>query len=116
METVEDYFAAGCSNLTSIALPDTTTEIGRFVLNQCRELQGIDLTNTAVQTVGASFASGWSNLGTVRLPDTMRVIGSKFREECGQLQVIDAGSVNAWGTAIQEIHEIVLSLFLIHRT
>ena len=84
VQTVGDLFAAGCSNLTRIALPDTTTEIGRFVLNQCRELQGIDLRNTAVQTVGASFANHCTKLRRVRLPNTVTDVGSLFVAYCGQ--------------------------------
>ena len=54
LQTVGSCFAAGCSSLTTVVLPDTVTEVGRGFLDECGRVE-VRSGSTAVQDAAAEY-------------------------------------------------------------
>ena len=89
VQRVGKNFAHRSWSLTSIALPDTATEIGDYFLSGCEAIEAVQLANTAVRRVGADFASVCTSLTCVALPNTVTVLGDSFLSDCYALEQLD---------------------------
>lgn len=70
------YTFTGCSNLTSIELPDTITSIGTFAFSSC-SFAAIKLPSGLV-SIGNNAFERCANLTYIEIPDSVTSMGSAF--------------------------------------
>lgn len=64
------YAFEGATNMTSVTIPDTVTEIGGFSFQKCTSLTKIDLKN--VEKIGQGIIKDCNNLTTITIPKTLK--------------------------------------------
>jgi hypothetical protein len=67
---------AGCSNITSITLPDGLTRIGKYAFQSCLNLTSITIP-ASVTTIG-KYAFQSCNLTSITIPASVTTIGEEF--------------------------------------
>ena len=78
---------SGCTNITSITMPDTIVSVGFMAFLECSNLSTIKLSNK-LETIGA-FAFKWcSNLSDITLPESLTYIGGCAFIDCFSLTSI----------------------------
>ena len=81
------YKYAGCSELTSITIPNSVTSIGGAVFENCSGLTSITIPNS-VTSIGWYAFSGCSGLTSVTIPNSVTSIGGQAFYECSSLTSI----------------------------
>ena len=84
---VGSNFLDGCSNLTSVNLPNLTTITGDYFMNYCTRLTSVDLPN--LTTTGTYFMNNCSSLTSVDLPNLTTTTGDYFMNNCTRLTSVD---------------------------
>ena len=79
---------AKCSNLRSIAIPNSVTEIGDYAFNRCAHLKGIDIPNSVV-AIGDNAFNGCSSLTSLTIPGSVQYVGSGAFGWCSNLKCVD---------------------------
>ena len=74
----------GCSNLTSIILPDGVTSIGRFAFSGCSSLGSISIPNSVTDIWDSAF-SGCTSLMDISIPKSVTNIRDFTFEDCMSL-------------------------------
>ena len=74
----------GCTGLTAIAIPDSTTSLGDYVFADCTNLSDITLGN-GVSNIGHSAFAGCSSLTDITIPSSVVNIEGAAFSECGNL-------------------------------
>lgn len=77
------------SSLSSVILPDALTKVGAVVLNSCKALEEIDLSNTSLTETGEWFLGENPNLRIVKFPRTLKKVAASFLPECDSLEAVD---------------------------
>ena len=77
----------GCTELTSITIPNTVSSIGDAAFEGCTGLTSITIPNT-VSDIGQNTFSGCINLTSVTLPNSLTGIGASTFENCTGLTSI----------------------------
>ena len=85
--TIGDHAFCGCSNLTSITLPEGVTTIGDNAFYGCRNLTRITLSEDLITIGDFAFEGCWS-LGSITLPEGVTTIGNNAFYGCRNLTSI----------------------------
>ena len=75
------YAFIGCSNLTSITIPNSVTGIGSGAFADCSGLTSITISNN-VTSIGESVFSGCSSLTSITIPNSVTSIGNYAFWDC----------------------------------
>ena len=85
---------AGCSNITSITIPDNVTSIESFAFLGCSNLKNIDL-GTGVRSIGITAFSRCSSLKNITIPKGITELSENMFFLCSNLtQVVIPNSMN----------------------
>ena len=76
-----------CSNLTSVAIPNSVTSIGERAFYNCTSLTSITIPNSVTSIDWAAFA-GCESLKSVTIPDGVKSIGNNAFSNCISLTCI----------------------------
>ena len=74
----------GCSNLTSIVIPNSVTAVGDLAFQDCSSLTSIYIPNS-VTAIGENAFSFCSGLTAVNIPNSVTTIGPNAFESCESL-------------------------------
>ena len=86
---------AGCSDLTSVTIPNTVTSIGASAFQGCSGLTSITIPNSVSQIGNYAFY-GCSGLSSVTIPNSVtRISGSVFQRCSGLTSITIPNSVTA---------------------
>jgi hypothetical protein len=78
---------SGCTGLPSVTIPDSVTSIGNSAFSDCTGLPSITIPSR-VTSIGSSAFSGCSGLPNVTIPDTVTSIGDSTFRNCTSLESI----------------------------
>lgn len=82
------YAFYGCSDLTSITIPNSITTIGNLAFNGCSGLSSITIPSS-ITTIGESAFYGCSGLSSIEIPNSVTEIGNYVFSNChGLISVI----------------------------
>ena len=70
---IQDYEFAGCTNLTSITIPDSVTSIGAYVFADCTNLTSITIPDS-ITSIGECAFLQCTNLTSITIPDSVTSI------------------------------------------
>ena len=88
-----------CSDLTSVAIPNSVTSIGSYAFLCCSGLTSVTIPNS-VTSIGSSAFSGCSGLTSVTIPNSVTSIGSSAFSDCSNLtSVTIPNSVTSIGSS-----------------
>ena len=89
----------GCSNLTSVSIPESVTTIGEYAFSGCSSLTSVTIPNS-VTTINREAFRGCSNLTSVTIPNSVTIIGYGAFYGCSGLTSItipeSVTSINEW--------------------
>ena len=74
----------GCTNLTSVTLPDSLTRIGDGAFEYCTSLTSVTIPNS-VSRIGNNTFAQCTSLTSVNIPDSVTRIGDYAFDECTSL-------------------------------
>ncbi|MBD5232541.1 MAG: leucine-rich repeat domain-containing protein [Bacteroidales bacterium] len=98
-KTLGDYSFALCSELTSVELPNSLTQIGASAFQGCTKLASIELPNSLTQ-IGESAFQSCTNLTSLIIPSSVQKIGRSTFENCVGLSSVElSNSVKEIGTS-----------------
>ena len=89
--SIGSHIFFGCSNLTSIVIPDSVTSIGGFVFYECSGLTSIVIPDS-ITSIGQYIFYRCSGLTSVNIPDGVTSIGESAFDNCISLTSIDIPS------------------------
>lgn len=78
---IADCAFSGCSNLTSVEIPNTVTNIGNSAFQGCTGLTSLTIPNS-VTSIGYAVFSGCSGLTSVIIPNSVTSIGNSAFSRC----------------------------------
>ena len=87
MKNIGDYAFYGCSSLTTVTIPEGVKSIGAYTFSGCSSLTTITFPSS-VTSIGASAFSGCSSLTAITIPEKVASIGTKTFELCSSLSYI----------------------------
>ena len=76
-----------CSDLTSVAIPNSVTTIGEYAFYGCSGLTSINIPNS-VTTIGLAAFNECSGLTSINIPNSVTSIGYGAFDECSGLESI----------------------------
>lgn len=95
---INDSSFNGCSNLTSVQIPNSVTQIYSCAFFDCTSLTEITIPNSIKEIEGATFY-GCSSLKSVNMPNSITSIGDNAFEGCSSLtEITIPNSVKKIGT------------------
>ena len=80
----------GCSNLTSVEIPNSVTCIGDHAFSYCSRLNSVEIHNS-VTSIGAYVFYSCSNLTSVVIPNSVTSIGGGAFDDCSNLTTATVG-------------------------
>lgn len=83
LTSIENYAFSGCTNLTSIVIPNSVKSIGEEIVSGCTNLASLDIPNS-VTTIGA-YAFWHSGLTELSIPNSVTSIGRFALAGCASL-------------------------------
>ena len=93
-----DSLFAGHTEIRSVSIPDTVTDLGEFVFDGCVNLRQIDLPPGLLYLWGYTFCR--CGIEEIALPDRIRVIPSYAFKDCKNLRKVMCGSgvekISSW--------------------
>lgn len=93
-----DKLFAGHSEIKSVVIPDSVTDLGEFLFDGCMDLHHISLPSGLLYLWGYTFAR--CGIEEIILPDTLKRIPPYAFKECRQLKRVVCGSglkkIDAW--------------------
>ena len=81
---IGDYAFYGCTDLTSITIPNSVTNIGRNAFSGCTGLTSINIPNS-VTSIGKNAFSGCIGLTSIYIPNLVTAIGENAFYDCNYL-------------------------------
>ena len=105
VSSIKPYVFKDCVELTSVAVPDSVTEIGNNAFEGCVKLASVTFSSQKdLTTIGAEAFMGCTNLVTINLPNqSLRSLGAKAFYNCAKLEELDFSS------SIKELPSEVIS-------
>lgn len=85
VNSIEYAAFAGCSNLTSIEIPNGVTNLGQYAFSSCSNLTNITLPNTITKIDTATF-NGCSSLTSIEIPNSVKSIAYCAFFDCYNLR------------------------------
>ena len=82
--SIGEYAFLGCSNLTSIAIPNSITSIGMSAFSACNGLISITIPDS-ITSINYGMFGGCSNLTNIVIPDNVTSIGASAFYNCTSL-------------------------------
>ena len=82
IEVLSDGAFKNCTDMTSVTIPVSVTNIGRWTFENCSSLTSVTIPNS-VTSIGEGAFSGCSGLTTVTIPNSVTYIGGWVFEGCG---------------------------------
>ncbi len=82
-----DHLFAGHTEITQVNLPDTITDIGRFVFDGCTSLKTIDLPDSLDEMWQYAFAR--SSITEITLPKNLRHVSPFVFFDCKELKKVE---------------------------
>lgn len=93
---------AGCTEITTVHLPDSLEIIGHGAFADCTSLRGMFIPESVTQIGGAAFY-GCTALEAVSLPGSITAVGAGAFENCDRLfYIFYDGSIDDWDTLYTE--------------
>lgn len=92
----------GCSNLTSVIMPNTITSIGRSAFASCTGLTSIILPNSLTY-IDESVFSKCSGLSSITIPSSVTHIGWMAFSLCTGLTSINVNSANQYYVSVEDV-------------
>lgn len=93
-----DKLFRGHSEITSIKIPDTVTDLGEFVFDGCESLRHIELPSQLARLWGYSFAR--CGIEEITLPDQLTSLPPFAFKDCKNLKRVVCGAgmrkIHAW--------------------
>ena len=86
VKSIENAFV-GCSDLTTITIPDSVTNIGYHAFQYCNGLTSVTIPNS-VTSIGEGAFDGCSGLTSVTIPDSVTSIGAFAFANCQGLMSV----------------------------
>lgn len=97
-QSIPDSALSNASSLTSVAIPNSVTAIGRLAFAECSSLLSLTIPSNVV-TIGQGAFFGCSSLSHVSIPNSVTSIGSSAFNNCSNLMsVVIPGSVKSAGS------------------
>jgi len=93
---IGDSAFKGCSNLTSVTIPNSVTSMGDYTFYDCNKLTSITIPNS-VTSIGNSVFGKCINLGSVTLPNSITSIGDFAFRSSGLTSIIIPDKVTSIG-------------------
>ena len=88
----------GCSDLTSMTIPNSVTSIGSYAFYDCSGLSSVTIPNS-VTSIGERAFSGCRSLSSFTIPNSVTTIGNNAFSSCSDLpSVIIPNSVTSIGS------------------
>lgn len=75
---------SGCSNLTSVDIPDRVTSVGKYAFRDCTALTSVDIPD-GVTSIGEEAFSGCNVLTSADIPNSVTSIGGSAFKSCAAL-------------------------------
>ena len=100
---------SGCSNLTSVTIPESVTTIGYYAFSGCSSLTSVNIPESVTE-IGYEAFSGCSSLTSITIPEGVTSIGDGVFYGCSNLErvVINCANVGNWFGGNDAIKEVVL--------
>jgi hypothetical protein len=74
----------GCTNLTSMTIPNSVINIGEYAFNGCTSLTSIEIPNSII-SIGQAAFSGCTSLSSIEIPNSVISIGQAAFADCTSL-------------------------------
>ena len=84
-----------CSNLTSIIIPDSVTNIGRGAFSFCSSIRSVTIPNS-VTSIGYGAFFDCISLKSITIPDSVISIGSFAFDYCISLNKVNITDISKW--------------------
>ena len=112
----EDAFS-GCTNLTSITIPDSVTSIGEWAFGGCSKLTSVTIPDS-VTSIAEGVFDGCTSLTSITIPNGVTSIGGNAFRSCKNLTSITFKGTKAQWNAISKSSNWNFStdLYTIHCT
>ena len=95
--TIGQYAFDGCSDLTSVTIPNSVTTIGQYAFIDCTGLTSVTIGN-GVTTIEYQAFCGCTGLTSVTIPNSVTTIESEAFKECAKLKKVIVNDIAAWCT------------------
>jgi len=93
LTSIEKNAFAGCTNLTSVTIPNSVTSIGSSAFEDCTGLTSVTIPES-VTSIGGSAFRGCSGLTSVTIPNSVTSIGEQAFARCSSLTSMKVESGN----------------------
>lgn len=90
------YAFSGCAGLTSITIPDSVTSLGELAFSNCTGLTSVTIGNGVTSISNQAF-SGCSGLTSITIPDSVTSIGTDAFYKCEKpTSIYYTGDIAGW--------------------
>lgn len=99
VSNIGSYAFGSCTSLTSIVIPNSVTNIGNYAFQYCSSLGSIDIPS-GITTIGWNTFAGCSSLKNIEIPNSVTIIANGAFEGCTSLtKIVIPESVNLIGVS-----------------
>ena len=91
--SIGDYAFRGCSGFVSISLPECLTNIGAYAFSGCTNLSSIEIPGGVI-SIGDYAFYGCNSLTTIFIPENVTYIGNSAFVDCINLLTMSVASYN----------------------
>lgn len=88
---IGDRAFAGCTELTSITIPQIVKSIGGGAFSRCSKLQNVEFASRLITEIENGAFYGCSSLEEIELPDSVSRLNDELFEECTSLRSVTIG-------------------------